>query len=84
MADTARAVHCWEKNSAGDEIRAAVTKFKGRRYVDLRVYLSDDAGEKHPTKKGITIAVEQLTELEEAMRRLRAAVEALPAERADR
>jgi Transcriptional Coactivator p15 (PC4) len=79
-----RVVHCWARNAAGEEIRASVSTFEGRRYDDLRIYWSDDAGERHPTKKGVTIAVEQLAELEEAVRRLRAAVAELPAEQADR
>ena len=79
-----RVVHSWRKNSAGEEIRAAVSSFGGRCYVDPRVYFTDDAGEKHPTKKGITIAVEQLAELEEAVRRFRAAVDELPEARPDR
>ena len=84
MADGAPVVHAWPKNSAGEEIRAPVSTFKGRPYVDLRVYFTDDAGEKHPTKKGVTIPVAQLAELEEAARRLRAAVGETGAERPDR
>ena len=83
-ADDACVVHCWARNAAGEEVRAAVSTFKGRPYVDLRVYWTDDAGQKHPSKKGVTIPVAQLAELEEAVRRLRAAVDELPAERADR
>jgi Transcriptional Coactivator p15 (PC4) len=79
-----RVVHSGLKNSAGEEIRTSVSTFKRRPYVDLRIYFTDDAGEKHPTKKGIRIAVEQLAELEEAVRRLRAAVGEPPAGRADR
>ena len=84
MADGARVVHSSQKNSAGEEVRAAMPTFKGRCYVDLHVYFTRDDGEAHPTKKGITVAVEQLAELEEAARRLRAAVGETGAERPDR
>jgi hypothetical protein len=61
-----RVVHCWEKNSAGEEIHASVSTFKGRRYVDLRVYFSGEDSEAHPTGKGVTVAAKQLSELAEA------------------
>ena len=84
MADTARVVHAWEKSSAGEEVRASVSTFQGRRYVDLRVYFTGADSEAHPTRKGIAVAVEQLSELAEAVRRLRAAVDELPEGRPDR
>jgi Transcriptional Coactivator p15 (PC4) len=87
VADAARVVHCWGKNSAGEEVRALLSTFKGRRYVDLRVYLTSTDGEAHPTRRGSPWPWKQLPELEEAVRRLRAAVAELgdpPAGRADR
>lgn len=43
-------------------IRISLANFKGRDYVDLRIYFQDDAGEWKPTKKGVTIAPDKLDE----------------------
>ena len=75
MADESQAVHSFEKKSV-EEVRAALTTPSGRRYLDLRVFFEADPGQWLPTKKGITVATELLPELEEAVRRLRAAVDA--------
>lgn len=67
-------VYEWPKNGRGEVVRAALTTFGGRRLIDLRVYYTDADGALKPTKKGVSIAVEQLGELETAVQRLRAAL----------
>ena len=32
-----------------------LTEFKGKKYIDIRTFYTDDAGELQPTKKGINI-----------------------------
>jgi hypothetical protein len=41
-----------------EELRVALTEYKGRRYVDVRTYCDPYADEGHgrvPTKKGVTL-----------------------------
>ena len=55
-------------------IRISLESFKGRDYVDLRIYYQDDAGEWKPTKKGVTIAPDKV---DDAIEHLKAAKEEL-------
>lgn len=68
--DEAVVVHSFPKNPL-EEVRSSVTVFKGKKYVDLRVYYKGDDGEFRPSKKGLTIALDLFPELEEAMRKLK-------------
>ena len=36
-------------------LRVSTEEYKGRKYVDVRIYFSNDEGEWKPTKKGVTI-----------------------------
>jgi hypothetical protein len=64
-----------ERNET-EVIRISNEEFKGRSYVDVRIYFADNEGEWKPTKKGITISpdkVEQVIELlREAQEKLKA------------
>lgn len=58
------------KKNAMEDILVAWREFKGRQYLDIRVYADFDGnGEKTPTKKGITLLPDLLPELIEALRR---------------
>lgn len=72
--DEAVLVHSFPKNPL-EEVRASLTVFKGKRYVDLRIYYKGDDEEYRPSKKGLTVALELFPELEEAVRRLKDAIE---------
>ncbi len=62
----------------GEEIQIALRTFKGRQYVDLRVwYQSKHADTFLPTRKGISFFPEQLAEFRKGMERLLKAVETL-------
>ncbi len=77
MTETAedRVVYAFPKNR-NEEVRATLSTFKGRRFAHVRVYVSDEDDELHPTRKGVAVKVEDLP-------KLLAAVEALiEAERA--
>jgi len=61
-----------DKNGRGDFIRAArVTSDKGEEYLDLRIFYTNDEGEKCPTQKGVRfnteIAVDVVAALLDAM-----------------
>jgi Transcriptional Coactivator p15 (PC4) len=53
------------------EIRISLSTFRGRTFADLRLHAINRQGQMVPTRKGITVGVEQLGELEEAIGRLR-------------
>jgi hypothetical protein len=53
------------------EIRVSRSTFKGRQFADLRTFVANQAGDLVPTQKGITVQLEQLGELELAVRKLR-------------
>ena len=73
MAKEPQLVHSFPKNPL-EEVRASLTEFKGKQYVDLRIYYRGDDGEYHPSKKGLTIALELFPEIEEAIQKLREAI----------
>lgn len=70
MTKDAQLVHSFPKNPL-EEIRASLTVYKGKDYVDLRVYYKGDDGEFHPSKKGLTLSLDLFPDLEEAVRKLR-------------
>ena len=41
-------------------LRVSTEEYKGRKYIDVRIYFENDEGEWKPTKKGITIQPERL------------------------
>jgi len=44
-------------------LRVSLENFKGRDYIDLRIYYQDDNGEWKPTKKGVTVAPDKLDDV---------------------
>ncbi len=65
-----RILHRFHKNSS-EEVRATISEFKGTDYASIRVYYEAEPGVWHPTKRGLTIALNLLPELEKAVRALR-------------
>mgnify|MGYP001007748265 FL=1 len=49
MAKEAQLIHSFPKNPL-EEVRASLTVYKGKQYVDLRIYYKGDDGEFHPSK----------------------------------
>lgn len=55
------------QKSETDEVRLTLRHFKGKAYLDLRVYFrTKDAGEFKPTRKGLTFPVKHAADLERA------------------
>ena len=50
MADDKELVHSFEKSST-EQIQVSLSTFKGKTYVDLRIYYKGSDGEYRPTKK---------------------------------
>jgi hypothetical protein len=55
------------KRNPTEEVRAGIKEFKGRTYIDLRIYYMDDQGEWKPTRKGISLATDFMPELKKAV-----------------
>ena len=69
MADEKELVHSFDK-SPTEQIQVSLSEYKGKTYVDLRIYYKANDGEYRPTKKGITLSPDLLPELGEAVRKL--------------
>lgn len=60
-------VHSFSKGN-DEEVRFSVREYKGRQYMDLRLwFLPAEGGDLRPTKKGITLALEYLPELKKGL-----------------
>lgn len=73
MAENAQLIHSFPKNPL-EEIRISLTVFKKKQYLDLRVYYKADDGEFHPSKKGLTLSLDLMSDLEEGVRKAREAI----------
>jgi hypothetical protein len=51
-----------QKNSR-ERLRIAHTTFKGRPYIDMRVWYVDGAGEYQPSRSGVSIRPDQIGEV---------------------
>ena len=67
-------VYSFPKNSR-EEVRAQLSHFKGHRLADIRVWAVDDDDVDVPTKRGVSVRVEQLPELLAAVQALCEAAE---------
>ncbi len=65
-------LHRFRKNSS-EEVRATISEFKGASYASVRVSYEAEPGVWRPTKKGLTIALDLLDELEKAVQALKKA-----------
>lgn len=74
MSKNDKLVHSFPKNPL-EEVRASLTVYKGKPYVDLRIYYKGDDGDFHPSKKGLTLSLDLFGELETAVQKLKEAVE---------
>ena len=72
MADD-KVVSSFKRNPT-EEVRATLKEFRGRRYLDLRIYYQDDAGEWKPTRKGVSLSTDFMPELKEAVVKLEEAL----------
>lgn len=66
-----RQVVCVIHKGTKQQIQVSLANFRGRTFGDLRLYVTDKNGVLIPTQRGITVGLEQLDELEEAVGRLR-------------
>jgi hypothetical protein len=74
MSKEPQILYSFPKNPL-EEVRASITVFKGKQYIDLRIFYKGDDGEFHPSKKGLTLSFDLLQELEQAIVKLREAID---------
>lgn len=56
------------ERSSTEQLQIAVKEFKGKKYLDLRIfYTTDDGASWLPTKKGVTVSPNHLSILKEAV-----------------
>ena len=54
--------------SATEEIQVSINEYRGKKYLDLRVYYTTDDGLNwNPTKKGVTFSPDKLSDLKAAV-----------------
>jgi hypothetical protein len=56
-------------------LRVSAAEFKGRKYVDVRIYFEGDDGEWKPTKKGVTVSPDKLQAFIELLQKASASLE---------
>ena len=59
----------FEKNNR-EKVMISIKEFKKNYYLDIRVYFENKEGEYSPSKKGITISLELLDDLKEAIEKV--------------
>jgi len=63
--------------SATEEIHIAISEYKGKKYLDMRVfYTTDDGINWNPTKKGVTFTPDKLDEVKSAIEEAQKELEA--------
>ena len=66
---TDEVLHRFRKNSL-EEVRATISTFKGADYLNIRSYYEAEPGVWYPTRKGLTLPLDLLPELEKAVQAL--------------
>jgi len=54
MPDDRKVLHEFKRNN-DETLRVSLTTFKGKTYVDVRLFYTDANDELQPTKKGVTV-----------------------------
>ncbi len=56
------------QKNATEKILVTESEYKGRRFIDVRVYFEGDDGEYKPTKKGIALSGEVIDDIIEFLK----------------
>jgi hypothetical protein len=70
MAEQEVIVAEFDKGGSGDKVRAKLRAFKGKGYADIRLHYTDEGGKVIPTKKGLSVPIDQLPDLVKAVKAL--------------
>ncbi len=61
----------YEFDKGNEEVvRATVSEFAGKRRADLRIYFKSEDGAWHPTKRGVSLTIDMVEELQAAVAKL--------------
>ena len=61
------------ERNATEELQIAINEYKGKQYVDLRIFYTNDEGDTwNPTKKGVTVAPDKIDDVIEALAKAKA------------
>jgi len=64
-------IYQFDKNER-EVVKLRKSTFKGKEYIDLRLYVrADSGGEDIPTKKGVNLPIEKFAELKKAIAKLK-------------
>lgn len=56
------------ERNATEELQISINEYKNKKYVDLRIFYTNDEGDTwNPTKKGVTIPPDKIEEVKEAL-----------------
>jgi hypothetical protein len=50
-------------------LRVSAEEYKGRKYIDIRIYFENDEGEWKPTKKGVTVQPDKVEDFLELIKK---------------
>lgn len=54
--------------SPTEELQIAISEYKGKKYVDIRIFYTTDEGDNwNPTKKGVTVPPDKIEEVKTAL-----------------
>jgi len=74
VQDDERLIAAW-RGTGAMEVRARLRRYKGRDYFDLRLHVRRDDGKGVPTRKGISLPVEDLEHVAAAVAEAQRVVE---------
>ena len=57
MADDRKILHSFKRNRE-ETLQVSLSNFKGKTYIDIRLFYEPSEGELAPTKKGVTLTPE--------------------------
>ncbi len=60
----------WIEKSENERVRVAINEFSGKNLLDIRSYYQAEDGEWRPTKKGVSLSVDKLEELQNSLSKL--------------
>lgn len=60
----------WIEKREGERVRVAINEYQGKTYLDIRQFFENQEGEWRPTQKGVTLPLEAIPEMIEALQAL--------------
>ncbi|SAK61449.1 Transcriptional Coactivator p15 (PC4) [Caballeronia catudaia] len=55
------------RRSDSERLRVTVSEYRGRSYIDLRIWFATDGGELKPSRAGVSLRPEQVGEVVQAL-----------------